>query len=97
MSSHLGDGTFGSGTFGDPGAGAPNTNPLNLRVTARTTLTATVSWDAQTCDGYRFFKNGQAMSTSYDGSRTSAKFSVQPGDTVRVVPLKFLPGAQVGI
>jgi hypothetical protein len=63
---------------------------FDVRKVSETASTITLAWDRQEADGYRFYRDGVAVSRTFDPSRTSARFA-KPG-TYRVEVLQVSGG-----
>lgn len=61
---------------------------LRLRVVAETATTITLGWDHVECDGFRFTHPSGRRSHTWDGTRTSVRFSKADG-TYHVEPFTF--------
>lgn len=55
--------------------GLADADTFDVRLIAQTSSTVTLGWDAQTGDGYRFYRDGTAVSRTFDPARTSVKMS----------------------
>lgn len=65
---------------------------FDVRKVSETATTITLGWDAQPgADGYRFYKDGVAVSRTFDPSRTTVKFS-KDAQTYGVTVLRVSEG-----
>lgn len=59
---------------------------LQLRLASETATTITLAWDPVKCDGFRFTHPSGKRSHTWDGSRTSVRFSKVPHGVYSVEP-----------
>jgi hypothetical protein len=64
---------------------ALDANCFDVRKVSETSSTVTLGWDRQPGDGYRFYRDGLAVSRTFDPSRVSVRFSKGAGYRVEVL------------
>lgn len=89
---HYGDDRFGDGTYG----AAVSIN-LHVKPGTKTAKTLTLQWSAQPVDFYRLLKNGNAISSSTDVTKTTWPVSYVSGDKFEVVGYKKYVSAAITI
>lgn len=92
-----GEGEYGTGKYGGTTTPPPPTaNPLNLRVSKKTTTIVTLQWDSQTgVSGYYLNKNGNTISQSWDSKKTTWRASYVKGDKFEVIPVKDAASSEI--
>jgi hypothetical protein len=69
---------------------AVDPNCFDVRKVSETASTITLGWDRQAGDGYRFYRDGVAVSRTFDPARVTVRFA--KGHDYRVEVLKVTTG-----